>query len=89
MAKPTERPARPKRLRKDAEGAADRSRSPARAIARVLWTHDFDAANPTATVEQRKEGWAASRAHYMKLGKQVEKRLARQGFVIQPAPDKA
>jgi hypothetical protein len=68
------------------EGAAGKEKPASRAIARVLWQHDFKTANPEATPEQRKEGWAQARTQYVKLGKQVQKRLERAGFVIQAAP---
>jgi hypothetical protein len=55
-----------------------------RIIAKALWQHDFDQANPAATPEQRKENWAAARTRYLAIGKQLERRLAKDGYVIQP-----
>jgi hypothetical protein len=83
--------AKPKRSARAAARAASgetpgKPKPASRAIARALWQHDFETANPDATAEQRKEGWTKARAQYVKLGKQVQKRLERAGFVITAAP---
>lgn len=69
-----------------AAGRGARSQnSAARIIGHTIWEHDFDSANPEATAEERKQGWAAARARYMRLGKQVQGRLRRRGLLAGPA----
>ena len=69
--------------------AAKPQNSAARIIGQTIWEYDFDSSNPSATAAERKQGWAAARARYIRLGKQVQARLLRRGLLIGPAGDAA
>ena len=56
----------------------------ARALGKALWDHDFRKDNPEAAPEQRREAWTAARTDYLRAGRQMHRRLAKEGFVITP-----
>lgn len=68
--------------RSDRGSKAEQGGAAARALARILWEHDFDATYPTATPEDKQASWVDARQQYVRLGRTVLQRLHRRGFTI-------